>query len=278
MLATMRRLLFLLVWLLGCSPGSPAPPTPTPAPPPPAPSPAAPAFQAPVWSYRVVNRFPHDPEAFTQGLLMGPKGTFYEGTGRHGKSELRQVEIASGKVLRSQKLAEEFFGEGLALCRGRLYQLTWQSQKGFIYDPSTFKPSGAFAYFGEGWGLTTTPKNEMVMSNGSAELTWRDPKTFRETRRVVVKDGTTPVPQLNELEWVEGRIYANVFMTPYVAVIKPDDGQVEAFLDLRGLLSQSEAEQADVLNGLAYDAQARRLYVTGKLWPRLFEIQVVQAP
>jgi len=277
MLAPMRWLLLCLLFFLGCSPGAPAP-SPPPPPPPPAETPAAPAFQAPVWSYRVVNRFPHDPEAYTQGLLMGPKGTFYEGTGRNGQSELRQVEIATGRVLRSHKLAQDYFGEGIALCRGRLFQLTWQSQRGFIYDPASFKPAGEFAYFGEGWGLTTTPDNVMVMSNGSPDLTWRDPKTFAEKSRVVVKDGLTPVAQLNELEWVEGKIYANIFMTPYVAVVAPKDGRVEAFLDLRGLLSRAEAEKADVLNGIAYDEKTRKLYVTGKLWPRLFEIQVVKGP
>ncbi len=271
------RWLLLSLLVAGCSPGSPAPsPTAQAPPPPPPPVEAPPAFQAPVWSYRVVNRFPHDTAAYTQGLLMGPKGTFYESTGRQGESELRQVEIATGKVLKRHKLAQQYFGEGLALSGGRLFQLTWQSQRGFRYDPATFEPAGEFAYLGEGWGLTTGPGGALIMSNGSSELTWRDPKTFLEKGRVVVKDGTNPVPQLNELEWVEGKLYANIFMTPYIAVIEPSAGKVEAFLDMRGLLSGPEAAKADVLNGVAYDSATKKLYVTGKYWPKLFEIQVVK--
>lgn len=232
---------------------------------------AAPA--APVHGYRVVRSYPHDPHAFTQGLIFSA-GVLYESTGLHGQSTLRKVRPETGEVLQVHRLEPHYFGEGIALSGGSLVQLTWQSGIGFVYDPATFRRARTFSYTGEGWGLTHDG-TRLVMSDGSAYLRFLDPSTFRQIGRLMVRDAGRPVSQLNELEYVRGEIFANLWQSERIARIDPATGDVKAWVDLRGLLSAAEAAAADVLNGIAYDAAGDRLFVTGKLWPRLFEIQIV---
>ncbi len=230
----------------------------------------APAATLPLYGYTVVKTYPHDPTAFTQGLQY-VNGIFYEGTGLNGQSSIRKVKIETGEVLQRKALGAEHFGEGITLFNSTLYQLTWQSGLAFAYDGSTFAPRRSFSYRGEGWGLTHDGTN-LIMSDGSDELRILDPTTFKEQRRVKVTAVGKPVPQLNELEYVKGEIFANVWQTDYVARIDPKTGIVGGWIDLRGLLSPRERATTDVLNGIAYDAAADRLFVTGKLWPKLFEI------
>ena len=231
------------------------------------------ASVAPVDGYRVVGSHPHDPQAFTQGLLYSD-GVLYESTGLNGRSTIRKVRLETGEVLQVQRLEPQYFGEGIALWSGSLVQLTWQSEIGFVYDLATFRRTRTFSYTGEGWGLTQDGRH-LIMSDGSAQLRFLDPKTFREVRRLTVRDAGQPVPHLNELEYVRGEIFANVWQSDRIARIAPATGQVKGWIDLHGLLSPREAAGVDVLNGIAYDAAGDRLFVTGKLWPRLFHIQVV---
>lgn len=228
---------------------------------------------APTFKYRVVRSYPHDREAYTQGLVYRDN-VFYESTGLNGRSSLRKVRPETGEVLQIRRLDPQYFGEGLALIGSNLVQLTWQTEVGFVYDLATFEPRRTFSYTGEGWGLTTDEKR-LVMSDGSSVLRFLDPATFKETGRLTVKDAGMPVEQLNELEIVKGEIYANVYQTHRIARISPQSGQVVGWIDLTGLLSARESAGVDVLNGIAYDAAKDRLFVTGKLWPKLFEIQIV---
>jgi len=228
----------------------------------------------PVLGYRVVHTYPHDPDAFTQGLVCAD-GIFYEGTGLNGRSSIRAVKIETGEVLRKRDIPQEHFGEGIALWKSELFELTWQSRVAFVYDKATFEPKQRFAYSGEGWGLTHDGHN-LIMSDGTDELRVLDPATFAEKRRIKVTAGGAPVRQLNELEYVKGEIFANVWMTDYVARIAPGTGRVSSYIDLRGLLTPAERMRTDVLNGIAYDAAHDRLFVTGKLWPKVFEIALVQ--
>jgi glutaminyl-peptide cyclotransferase len=230
---------------------------------------------APVYGYKVVRSYPHDPQAFTQGLTYH-QGVLYEGTGLHGRSSIRKVRLETGEVLQIRHLDKQYFGEGIAIWEDSLIQLTWQSGIGFVYDLETFEPRRTFTYPGEGWGLTHDG-TRLIMSDGSETGTLRllDPRTFRETGRLTVRDGSRPVEGLNELEFVKGEIFANVWNTDRIARISPATGQVTGWIDLRGLLDPREAAGVDVLNGIAYDAAKDRLFVTGKLWPRLFEIQIV---
>ena len=224
-------------------------------------------------NYRVVAHYPHDTSAFTQGLLMAD-GKLVESTGGYGTSSIRIVHLESGRVLRRQGLPENRFGEGLALAGGRLYQLTWKAGTVIVRDPVTLDAIGEFRYSGEGWGLATLG-DELVMSDGSPELRFLDAGNFRERRRVEVRDGGVPVTGLNELESVEGYIWANVWPTDRIAIIDPADGRVRGWLDLSGILPVVlRGPRSDVLNGIAYDPDSRRLFVTGKNWPRLFEIEV----
>jgi glutamine cyclotransferase len=228
---------------------------------------------APVAGYTVAKVYPHDPRAFTQGIEYRD-GVFYEGTGLNGQSTVRKVELATGKVLQQVAVPPEHFGEGITSWGDTIVQLTWQSQLGFIYDRATFKQLRTFRYTGEGWGLTHNT-TELIMSDGSASLRVIDPKTMMEKRQVLVTDAGIIIRDLNELEWVNGEIYANVWQTNFVARISPASGKVLGWIDLTGLLSPADQRGgADVLNGIAYDAAGRRLFVTGKLWPKLFEIQV----
>lgn len=234
------------------------------------------AGPAPVYGYKVVRTYPHDRDAFTQGLVYH-RGVLYEGTGLHGRSSVRRVRLETGEVLQIRRLDPKYFGEGIAVWKNSLIQLTWRSEIGFVYDLETFEPRRTFTYTGEGWGLTHDG-TRLIMSNGSetGTLQFLDPHTLRETGRLTVRDAGVPVAGLNELEYVKGEIYANVWNTERIARISPKTGQVTGWIDLRGLLDPREAAGVDVLNGIAYDAEKDRLFVTGKLWPRIFEIQVVK--
>ena len=228
----------------------------------------------PVSSYKVIHAYPHDPHAFTQGLEYRD-GAFYEGTGLNGQSTLRRVDLTTGKVLQQAPLSPEYFGEGITTWGQTILQLTWTSQIGFVYDRATFKQLRTFKYTGEGWGLTHST-SEVIMSDGSASLRFLDPATMMERRRVLVTDAGIIIRDLNELEWVNGEIYANVWQTNFIARISPSTGHVVGWIDLTGLLApEDQRAGADVLNGIAFDAAGRRLFVTGKLWPKLFEIQAV---
>ena len=232
--------------------------------------------RVPVAGYTIKHAYPHDPRAFTQGIEYRG-GVLYEGTGLNGQSTLRRVDLPTGKVLQQIAVPQEYFGEGITTWGETIVQLTWQSQLGFVYDRTTFKQLRMFRYTGEGWGLTHNA-TELIMSDGSASLRFLDPKTLTETRRVLVTDAGIVIRDLNELEWVNGEIYANVWQTNFIARISPSTGHVLGWIDLNGLLSAEEQRGgADVLNGIAYDATGRRLFVTGKLWPKLFEIGL-QAP
>jgi glutamine cyclotransferase len=204
-------------------------------------------------------------------------GVLYEGTGLNGRSSLRRVDLESGKVLQRRDLAREYFGEGIAVFGKRIIQLTWQSRVGFVYDRESFALQRQFSYRTEGWGLTHDGKS-LIMSDGTATLRWLDPETFAETRSVVVRDQNGPVVRLNELEYIRGEIYANIWQTDRIARIDPQTGRVTGWIDLRGLLSleDRQSSDADVLNGIAYDAANDRLFVTGKLWPKLFEIELTE--
>ena len=228
---------------------------------------------APVVGATVLREFPHDTSAFTQGLVYAD-GAFFESTGRTGHSTLRQVEIATGKVLRQKAVDDQYFAEGLALYGGHLYQLTWQNQLGFIYNPADFGQTGTFPYQGEGWGLTTDGQS-LILSDGSNQLRFIDPGNYTVRRVVNVMDAGAFVNDLNELEWVKGEVWANVWHTDRIARIDPQTGKVKGWIELTGIMDQSRlVDKEAVLNGIAYDAQHDRLWVTGKLWPALFEIQV----
>lgn len=230
----------------------------------------------PVYSYRVVNCFPHDPEAFTQGLIYHA-GYFYEGTGLYGHSSLRKVNPQDGTVLQRIDLPAEYFGEGLAIHNGRLVQITWREHQGFVYDLNSFILLDTFTYPTEGWGLTSDGKY-LIMSDGSPTLTFLDPETYTPVKRIRVTSANRPVANLNELEFINGLIYANVWQTDWIAMIDPDSGRVAGWLDLTGLLDSQykQMKKVDVLNGIAYDPDGDRLFVTGKFWPFVFEIEVVR--
>jgi glutaminyl-peptide cyclotransferase len=234
------------------------------------------AFGAtPVYGYRVVHVYPHDHNAFTQGLEYRG-GFLYEGTGLNGRSSLRKVELETGKVLQETRVDSQYFGEGITVVDQRIVELTWQSHRGFVYDRNTFRPIRNFDYPGEGWGLANDGQ-QIYMSDGTAQIRTWNPSTLQEVRRITVHDGALPIEALNELEYVHGEIYANVWQTDRIVRIAPTDGHVTGWIDLAGLLSFVEkAEGADVLNGIAYDSLGDRLFVTGKLWPKLFEIQLVR--
>jgi glutamine cyclotransferase len=227
------------------------------------------------YGYRIVNTYPHDREAFTQGLFYY-KGVLYEGTGQETGSSLREVEIESGKVLRQHNLEASLFGEGITLFNDRIYQVTWQNRVGFVYDRSTFKLLNKLHYSTEGWGLTTVG-NKIVMSDGSNVLYFMDPEMFTVVSSVEVYDNKTMIDSLNELEYINGEIWANIWMTDKIARIDPESGKVNGYIHLDGLLNKSDRRtNTDVLNGIAYDEAGNRIFVTGKLWPKLFEIRLVK--
>jgi glutamine cyclotransferase len=232
------------------------------------------AAQTPEYGYQVIHAYPHDPNAFTQGLEYRA-GYLYEGTGLKGRSSLRKEKLETGQVLQEIELDPQYFGEGITVLNQQIIELTWQSEAGFVYDQSTFRRLRAFNYPGEGWGLTNDGQT-IYMSDGTAQIRIWDPVTLQEKRRITVRDRGQPVLNLNELELVRGELYANVWQTDRIARISPVDGRVLGWIDLTGILSPADrTEQVDVLNGIAYDVLGNRLFVTGKLWPKLFEIKLV---
>jgi glutaminyl-peptide cyclotransferase len=238
------------------------------------------AFQAtstsvPTLGYRIVHVYPHDRDAFTQGLQY-LDGVLYEGTGLVGRSSIRRVALDTGRVEQKRNVPAPYFGEGITVWKNDLIELTWQSHVAFVYDRATFAPKKQFSYPGEGWGLTHDGAN-LIMSDGTDELRVLDPVTFAEKRRIKVTAAGAPLRNLNEIEVVKGEIFANVWQTDYLARISPATGKVSAYVDLRGLLSPEERAGTDVLNGVAYDAEHDRLFITGKLWPKLFEIKVIES-
>jgi glutaminyl-peptide cyclotransferase len=228
----------------------------------------------PIFGYEVVHVYPHDPEAFTQGLQY-LDGVLYEGTGLSGRSSIRKVNLQSGEVLLKRDIGPEHFGEGITVWKSELIELTWQSRVAFVYDKTTFEPKRRFSYTGEGWGLTHDGTH-LIMSDGTDTLRLLDPGTFAERRRIQVTSAGVPLRYLNELEYVKGEILANIWQTDQIARIAPESGRVTGYIDLRGLLTPSERSRSDVLNGIAYDKERDRLFVTGKLWPKLFEIRLVR--
>lgn len=233
----------------------------------------SPRAKAPVRGYTVIHVYPHDPAAFTQGLLYRD-GTLYESTGLVGQSSLRKVELNTGRVVKEIAVPAPYFAEGLTDWGVRLVQLTWVSHLGFVYDLSTFRKQNEFQYPGEGWGLTHDARH-LIMSDGTDTLRYLDPTTFRSVRKLKVRDGGRPVANLNELEYIQDEIFANIWETDLIARISPLTGRVNSWIDLSGLLAASDrTPETDVLNGIAYDAKNNRLFVTGKRWPKLFEIRI----
>ena len=230
------------------------------------------AAETPTYGYRVIATYPHDATAFTQGLIYD-SGYFYESTGLRGRSSLRKVDPESGEVLQFRPLDEHYFGEGLALFADKLYQLTWQSHIGFIYDKASFKSLASFQYPTEGWGLTDDGRT-LIMSDGTPYLYFLDPQTLQLLRKIKVQDENGLIWRLNELEYIDGEIYANIWQTDRIARIDPETGRVQAWIDLSGLLPPADRQDANVLNGIAWDETGRRLFVTGKLWPKLFQIEL----
>jgi glutamine cyclotransferase len=229
-----------------------------------------------IYTYNVVNTYPHDRTAFTQGLVF-EDDVLYEGTGQYGRSTLRRVELETGDILQIRELADEFFGEGITIYGDEVIQITWQNNVGFVYDKSSFELLRQFSYPTEGWGITHDG-TRLIMSDGTSTLRFLDPQTFEEIGQVEVFDNDTPIASLNELEYIEGEIYANVWQEDWIVRIAPETGRVVGWIDLRGLLPEEDrSEPVDVLNGIAYDAETGRLFVTGKWWPKLFEIELVSS-
>ena len=238
------------------------------------PSAAANVQQPARYGYRLVHAFPHDPQAFTQGLIFRD-GFLYESTGLEGKSSLRKVRLETGEVVEQRSIDSKYFAEGLADFGDRLFQLTWRSGVGFVYSLADFKPQRTFSYQGEGWGLASDAKR-LILSDGTATLRLIDPDSLRETGRLQVTEEGRPISNLNELEVVKGQIFANVWQSDQIVIIEPSDGRVAGRIDLTGLLPFEDRPGVDVLNGIAWDRARDRLFVTGKWWPKLFEIQLVR--
>ena len=235
--------------------------------------PSNPNAPAPKYGYEIANIWPHDSNAFTQGLILAD-GKLLESTGQQGFSSLRRVELQTGQVLKKVDVPEPYFAEGIAVLNGKIYQLTWQHNVGFIYDAQTFDRVGQFNYEGEGWGLTSDGRS-LILSDGSNRIRFIDPSSFRVTKTIPVLDAQRPIKELNELEYVNGEIYANIWHDNRIATIDPQSGRVTAWIDLTGLLPEGEVHDPEaVLNGIAYDQANNKLFVTGKLWPHLFEIKV----
>ena len=230
---------------------------------------------APLFKVRILKRYPHDPFAFTQGLIFA-NGFLYESTGLNGKSSLRQVELQTGRVLKKYDLPFQYFGEGLTLWHGSLIQLTWTSGKGFVYNMQSFAVEREFSYSGEGWGLTNDGKS-LIISNGTEELIFLNPATLVRQRSLRVLDIGEPVRLLNDLEYIKGKIFANVWQEDFIAMISPQTGEVTGWIDMSALRRELPlASSAEALNGIAFDAEKDRIFVTGKLWPLLFEIEVIK--
>ncbi|HZH91252.1 MAG TPA: glutaminyl-peptide cyclotransferase [Pyrinomonadaceae bacterium] len=231
--------------------------------------------EPPTYTYKIKNSWPHDRRAYTQGLIF-LEGMLWESTGQYGASSLRKVELKTGKVIKQISVPGNYFAEGMTVFNNKVFQLTWQEQKGFIYDPVTFKKQGEFSYTGEGWGLTHD-KESLIMSDGSDQIRFLDPSTLQTTRTVRVTDRGKAVDQLNELEYIDGEIYANIYQTDRIARIEPETGKILGWIDLTGLLAvKDRTGEEDVLNGIAYDEMGKRIFVTGKMWPKLYEIEIVK--
>jgi glutamine cyclotransferase len=227
------------------------------------------------YSYKVVHTYPHDTEAFTQGLVYD-KGVMFEGTGQKTGSSLREVELQTGRVVRQHNLDPSLFGEGIALYHDRIYQVTWENKVGFIYDKATFNQINKIYYSTQGWGLTTVG-DRLVMSDGSNILAYYEPEMFTMVSRIEVYDNEKKVEALNELEYINGEIWANIWMTDLIARIDPASGKILAYIDLKGILPESDrTPETDVLNGIAWDTDGKRIFVTGKRWPKLFEIRLTE--
>jgi glutamine cyclotransferase len=231
------------------------------------------AAAPPEYGYQVVHVYPHDRTAYTQGLEYRA-GFLYEGTGLEGRSTLRKVKLETGEIVQRIPIAPDLFGEGITVMNQQILQLTWKAQTGFVYDQGSFRRLRAFNYPGEGWGLTNDG-TRIYMSDGSSQIRFWDANTLHESKRIDVRDGSVAVTELNELEWIHGEIYANVYQTDRIARISPADGKVVGWIDLSGILPAADRDGVDVLNGIAYDSLGDRLFVTGKLWPKLFEIRLV---
>lgn len=227
-----------------------------------------------LWTFEIVATIPHEPTAFTQGLVIH-SGQLYESTGQYGESSLRRVELATGRVGKLISLSDAYFGEGITIFGERLYQLTWQNNLALVYDVETLDRVGTYRYDGEGWGLTHD-ETHLIVSDGSATIRFHDPETFEVVRRLNVQADGKPVGSLNELEYIDGEIWANLWYQERIARISPETGAVLGWIDLSGLYPPSRRAPEDVLNGIAYDVEADRLYVTGKNWPWLYQIEVVQ--
>ena len=225
------------------------------------------------YGYTVKNVYPHDPTAFTQGLYWHD-GYLWESTGLEGQSQMRKVELETGRVVKSADLGHEYFGEGAAYLGGKIYQITWQNGAAFVYDPETLERTGQFKYPGDGWGLTTDGE-VLYMSDSSAKIFIIDPAYFSRKKSFVVKIGRSNKREINEMEWIEGRIWANIYLTDSIVIIDPATGNVEGVVDLSGILPAEDwTATTDVLNGIAYDPENKRIFVTGKNWPKLFEIEI----
>lgn len=233
-------------------------------------------FQTPRYSYEVIRSYPHDPKAFTQGLVF-LDGALLESTGNYGQSTLRKVELGTGKVLKQIVVPSQYFAEGIVVLGGKVFQLTWQEGKGFVYDLESFQVEMEFAYPGEGWGLTTDG-HFLIQSDGTDKLRFVDPATFTIKRTISVSDHGVPISRLNELEYIKGEIFANVWQSNQIVRIDPGTGTVVGIIDFAGLLTVKPGERVDVLNGIAYDEKTDRLFVTGKWWPKLFEVRLKPKP
>ena len=250
---------WLFVALLGAALGAQAPVVPPPA------------SRAPVYKYQIVHSYPHDPDAFTEGLEYHG-GFLYESTGLNGRSSIRKVKLETGEVLQNRNVSKDYFGEGITFWKDELFELTWSSEIAFVYDAATFASKRSFNYKGEGWALTHNADG-LIMSDGTADLRFLDPVTFKERRRITVTDGGVPIKYVNELEWVKGEIFANIYTTDYIARIDPANGHVTGWIDVRGMLPKQN-DGNTVPNGIAFDSEHDRLFVTGKNWPKLFEIKI----
>ena len=239
-------------------------------------TPLPPGF-VPTYTYQIVKHWPHDTASFTEGLVYAD-GSLYESDGLNGKSSVRIVDLETGNVKKETDLAAEYFGEGLTILNGKLYQLTWQNQKGFVYDQNSLALLGEFSYIDQGWGLTQDGQS-LIMSDGTDTINFLDSQTFKVKKTIQVLDHGTPLVNINELETVKGEIYANIWHTDKIVRIDPADGAILGWIDLSGLRPQATQDDNEaVLNGIAYDAAGDRLFVTGKRWPALFEIRLVEKP
>ena len=267
-----RFLLVSLALLLASGCGRSQPPGDVPASPP-----AGATSETIHYSYEVIQAWPHDTTAFTEGLLFR-NGDLLESTGLNGQSTLRDVDLNTGRVLKEISVPAQYFGEGLTVMGSHAYQLTWKTGVGFIYDADTFQSEGRFTYTGEGWGLTTDG-HELILSDGTSRIRFLDPGTFKVVRTIDVTEAGQPVENLNELEWIKGEIFSNVWQTDKIVRIDPATGNVRGVIDLSGLLSPEDRRpDTDVLNGIAYDDASDRLFVTGKRWPKIFEIRLKPKP